>query len=92
MQGLSNNLPQKIYSATDWIDINEERIHICFDYEHYLQLHRTAMGTHMALSYAKIFIGHLAERLLKHVEYKPYMFGGDVLMIYSLFCHLVKGV
>ena len=29
------------------------------------------MGTHMALSYAKIFIGHLAERLLKHVEYKP---------------------
>ena len=56
-----------------------------FDQEHYLQLHGTAMGTRMAPSYANIFMGHLEERLLNHVDNKPdvwWRYIDDVFMVW----------
>ena len=42
-----------------------------FGGDHYLQLHGTAMGTKMASSYAKLFMGRLETHLLEVVAKKP---------------------
>ena len=39
------------------IELISTKSNFTFDEEHYLQLHGTAMGTHMALSYANLFMG-----------------------------------
>ena len=56
-----------------------------FDQEHYLQLHGTAMGTRMAPSYANLFMGHLEERLLNHINDKSdiwWKFIDDAFMVW----------
>ena len=42
-----------------------------FGDQHFLQVHGTAMGTHMAPSYANIFMGKLEQQLLARTRKKP---------------------
>ena len=44
-----------------------------FDNNHFIQIHATAMGTHMAPAYANLFMGDLEEKLLAQVPLKPYL-------------------
>ena len=48
-------------------------------------IHGTTMGTRMVPSYANIFMGHLEERLLNHIDNKPDNWGkhiDDVFMVW----------
>ena len=47
-----------------------KRNNFSFNGMHYLQIHRTAMGTHMASSYANIFMDKLERNLLEYTTYK----------------------
>ena len=58
---------------------------LSFDGENYLQIHGTAMGTRMALSYANLFMGHLEEDILEGRAERPtvwWRFIDDMLMIW----------
>ena len=42
-----------------------------FENNHYLQLHRTEMGTKIAPSYANLFMGDLEQKILAQSPLKP---------------------
>ena len=57
-----------------------------FSNEHYLQKHGTAMGTHMAPSYANLFVGKFEEQAIDISVLKPFIwrrFIDDIVMIWK---------
>ena len=54
-----------------------KRNNFAFNDIHYLQKHRTAMGTRMAPSYANLFMDQLEKALLQRAE-KNQQLGGDI--------------
>ena len=54
-----------------------------FDNNHFIQLHGTAMGTHMAPAYANIFMGDLEEKLLAQFPLN-HTYGGGTSMAFLL--------
>ena len=48
--------------------VGNQRVYLCHDNQHYLQVCGTAMGTRMAPSYANIFMGVLEKNLLTGLE------------------------
>ena len=61
--------------------------HFNFNNQHFLQIHRTAMGTRMAPSYANLFImGKLEQSAIENDPFKPYVwwrFIDDIFMVWT---------
>ena len=47
--------------------------HFNFNSQHFLQIHGTAMGTSMACSYAKLFMGKLEQSAIENAPFKHLM-------------------
>ena len=60
-----------------------------FDNNHFIQLHRTAMGTRMAPAYANHFMGDLEEKLLAQFPLN-HTYGGGTLMTFLWFGFMEK--
>ena len=61
---------------------------ITFNSHHYLHVKGTAMGTHMAPSYANLFMGHLEQKFLNSEPYKPSLW---LRFIDDIFLHWPDG-
>ena len=58
----------------------------CFNYNHYLQIHGTAMGTKMAPSFANLFLGQFETNALNNAPFKPHTwlrYIDDIFMIWT---------
>ena len=58
-----------------------------FEGEHYLQIHGTAMGTRMALSYVNIFMCDLVRRILNQVDNKPTIWWRYIDDVFTIWLH-----
>ena len=58
----------------------------CFNNNHYLQIHGTAMGTKMAPSFANLFLGRFETSALNNAPFKPHTwlrYIDDIVMIWT---------
>ena len=58
----------------------------CFNDNHYLQTHGTAMGTKMAPSFANLFLGYFETNALNNAQFKPHTwlrYIDDIFMIWT---------
>ena len=58
----------------------------CFNENHYLQIHGTAMGTKMAPSYANLFLGYFEANALENAPFQPHTwlrYIDDIFMIWT---------
>ena len=58
----------------------------CFNENHYLQIHGTAMGTKMAPSYANLFLGYFEANALENAPFQPHIwlrYIDDIFMIWT---------
>ena len=58
-----------------------------FNGKHYLQTHRIAMGTKMAVAFAVIFIAHIEKQLLASSPHEPFLwkrFIDDIFSVWTI--------
>ena len=58
-----------------------------FNGKHYLQTHRIAMGTKMAIAFAVIFMAHIEKQLLASSPHEPFLwkrFIDDIFSVWTI--------
>ena len=82
---LINASPHSIPSTQFFVHLTHNNF--CFKSHHHLQVKGMAVGTHMAPSYANLFMGHLEQDFLGSQLDKPSLWLRFIDDIFLLWCH-----